>query len=580
MANTKKTKTKDDLGKELIQCLAFAHFAVEKYSSSNEEEHMQSFYDLFDPQNKPLKKTIGLYTKYLSNGYDFDRVYKNWKSGFTKKEGISVKITVKIVYDVAKEFYNSNTISRNFTQYEFLDQKDPFMQNIKEIPLAKILKAMKLTFKPDVLSSADIYIVKKTEKRKILADFNNEIMKKNDLYLINNYDKYNEILIKHWKQHNLFGVSLKLPTSNQAKNIKVVGVADHALNKAMKKKVDPFTKFLSLLSDPKTDVKKVIDDTIDIKNYDIKGAAWNFPYKFKYKKLGLYPSDVTFILQAWPKAQTDGGGSAGFNGKFDRGIIGYSTQWVGGTGIKTLEDFISQYSQYGKIMNELGYIRQKALNYAITGSVTKRPNINQEVNSKMDIKFPQKMKTTVYSKKGKPQQRNLKGEVRGVDYGKGGKLSGTMKVKNLQSFYASAVRELKRKGLNIGVSRNEKLLKFFNEYEAATGEVNMMKKYKQAVVNLCKGKQASVRIDKSDSMLNTFYEHSQLSYYMLRGGAEYLKKKIFLTVFGVITKKGYNIVKDSDLNSSKLVNAIRVNASKALVKEIKSFDTVPHFYMS
>jgi len=56
--------------------------------------------------------------------------------------------------------------------------------------------------------------------------------------------------------------------------------------------------------------------------------------------------------------------------------------------------------------------------------------------------------------------------------------------------------------------------------------------------------------------------------------------KIFLTVFGVITKKGYNIVKDSDLNSSKLVNAIRVNASKALVKEIKSFDTVPHFYMS
>lgn len=155
-----------------------------------------------------------------------------------------------------------------------------------------------------------------------------------------------------------------------------------------------------------------------------------------------------------------------------------------------------------------------------------------------------------------------------------------MKVKNLQSFYASAVRELKRRGLNIGTSRNEKLVKFFEEYEKATGEVDMMKKYKQAVVNLCKGKQASVRTDKSDSMLNTFYEHSQLSYYMLRGGAEYLKKKIFLTVFGVITKKGYNIVKDSDLNSSKLVNAIRVNASKALVKEIKSFDTVPHFYMS
>ena len=81
-------------------------------------------------------------------------------------------------------------------------------------------------------------------------------------------------------------------------------------------------------------------------------------------------------------------------------------------------------------------------------------------------------------------------------------------------------------------------------------------------------------------MVNTFYENSQLSYYMLRGGAQYLKKKIFLTVFGVITKKGYKIVKDSDLDSSKLENAIRVNASKALIQNIKSFDTVPHFYMS
>lgn len=574
---------KDDLGKELIQCLAFAHFAVEPYKSSNEDEHMQSFYDLFDPENKPTKKTIRLYTRYLSNGFDFDRIYDNWKGKVSQKDGlknVSTDITVKIVYDVAKEFFKSNNISRNFSQYEFVDQKDPFMHTIKEEALSKILKAMKLSFKPDILSSADIYIVKKTEKRKILAEFNNEIMKKNDLYLINNFDKYNQILIKHWKQHNLFGVSLKLPTSNQAKNIKIVGVPDDVLNKKMKKKLDPFTKFLSLLSDPNTNVKKLIDDTIEIKRYNISGAAWDFPYIFKYKQLNLYPSDVTFVLQAWPKAQTAGGGSAGFNGKFDKNIQGYSTQWVGGTGIKTLEDFISQYSEYNRIMSELSSIRQKALNYAITGSASKRPNINQEVDAKMKINFPMKMKTTEKTKSGKLKSKTLKGQVGAVDYGKGGQKTGTMKVKNLQSFYASAVRELKRRGLNIGTSRNEKLVNFFEEYEKATGEVDMMKKYQQAVINLCTKTSAGRRIDQSDSMLNTFYEHSQLSYYMLRGGAQYIKKKIFLTVFGVITKKGYNIVKDSDLNSSKLVNAIRVNASKALIKEIKSFDTVPHFYMS
>ena len=571
---------KDDLGKELIQCLAFAHFAVEKYKTSEEQKHMQCFYDLFDPHNKPLKKTISKYIRYLSNGFDFDRLYNNWKGNITPTGIVSTNITVKIVYDVAKEFYRSNFISRNFDQYEFLDQKDSFMQTIKDESLKKILKAMRLTYTSDVLSSADIDIVKKESKRKILAEFNQEILKKSDLYLMNNFDKYNEILIKHWKNHDLFGISLKLPTSNQAKNIKIVGTPDHILNKKMEKKVDPFTKFLALLSDPNTNVRQLIDDAIELGSYDIKSAAWNFPYTFKYKKLKLYPSDVTFVLQSWPKGQTVGGGTAGFNGQFKNNIPGYSTQWVGGTGIKTLEQFLSQYSEYDRIMTDLSSIRQKALNYTITGSASKRPNINQEIDAKMKINFPMKMMTTEKTSSGKLKGKILKGQVGSVDYGTGGQKTGTLKVKNLQTFYSSAVREVKRRELNIGTSRNENIKKFFDEYEKATGEIDMMEKYQKAVINLATGSSITKKIDKSKSMINTFYEHSQLSYYMLRGGSQYLKKKIFLTVFGIITKKGYNIVKDTDLNSSKLVNAIRVNASQALIKNIKSFDTVPHFYMS
>ena len=575
---------KDDLGKELIQCLAFAHFAVEKYNSGNQKEHEQSFYDLFDPDDKPSDAIIKKYRKYLSYRFDFDRVYSNWKSTITRKtKKVSTNITVKIVYDVAKTFYNSNSISANFNQYKFLDQKDPFMAIIKDQCLKKIITAMRLNFKVDILSSADIYIVKQQSRKNILTEFENEILKKNDLYLINNFDKYNEILIKYWKSHELFGVSLKLPQSNSGKNIKVVGVPSHALNKKMKNKLDPYTKFLSLLADPKTNIQKIINDVIIVsKKYQIKDAAWKFPFVFAYKKLGIHPTNVNFNLMSWPKAQTEGGGAAGYNGQFYN-TPGYGEQWVGGTGIETMEEFLFQYSEYNRIINEIISIRKKALYYAFTGSTTKKPNLNEKIDSQMEIKFPMKMKTATMSKTGKLKFNLKKGQIGNVDYGSGDKKTGSMKVKNIQTLYSSALREIESKQFNIGVTRHLKINKLFDEYEKMTGKTDLFLKYQQAVINLCQKKPANKPIDKSKSMINTFYEHSQLSYFMIRGGENYLKKRIFLTIFGVITKKGYTIIKANKKNEfvdSKIMNAIRVNASKALTKEIKSFDTVPHFYMS
>jgi hypothetical protein len=77
---------------------------------------------------------------------------------------------------------------------------------------------------------------------------------------------------------------------------------------------------------------------------------------------------------------------------------------------------------------------------------------------------------------------------------------------------------------------------------------------------------------------------------LLRGGNNfqtYLKQRIFLTVFGVITKKSYKIISeeiqrnpDGVFKSSRVIGAIRANVSKGLIKNIKEFDTVPHFYFS
>lgn len=567
------------MDKELIQCIAFAHFAVNKYNVRTEKEHEQSFYDLFDLK-KPSQKKISQYKKYLSNNFKFDLIYNKWKHTTTPTGNTSVDITVKIVYDVAKQFYLSNLISRNFSNYEFLDQDDQFVKLIKYESLNRIIKVLKLPYKVDILSSADMYIVKKNFKRKIQSRFTNEIIKKSDLYLINNYDKYNKILIDYWKSHSLFGVSLKLPVNNQQKNIKIVGVPEHILNKKMQKKIDPFSKFLSLLSDKKTNITNLIDDTIEILDFDLSHASWKFPYRFKYKKINLYPSDVDFNLMSWTKGETAGGGSAGFNGSFVN-TVGYSSQWVGGTGIETLESFISKYSEYKKIMNELISIRKKALNYTFTGSIWKSPNLNEQIQTDIQINLPMKMSRYQYnSKTQKTKKTYLKGKIGNIDYGSGGNLTARMDIRNIQSLYSSALREISEPRLNIGSIKNRNISKLFEEYEKITQNTNMFNLYKQTIVNLVKKQSLDTDQIGNSALLNSFYEHSQLSYYMIRGGKNFIKKKIFLTIFGVITKKGYVFVNERDLNSSKLENIIRSNAAKVLTKEIKNFDTVPHFYMS
>lgn len=305
-------------------------------------------------------------------------------------------------------------------------------------------------------------------------------------------------------------------------------------------------------------------------------------FRFNYKKLGLYPTDVDFVLKSWTKAQTAGGGAAGFNGGFDKSVPGYSDQWVGGTGIETLQTFLFKYSEYNRIMAELSNIRQKALNYTLTGSANTRANVNQPLqNSKREISFPVVPKEPKFNKQGKLTRFiKKKGEMNGITYKTD--VTGEMKVKNLQSFYSSALREIKSKNFNLGVNKNKNLDLFFIEYEKANNiaEGELWRRYKMAVINLATQTSIGTKINQSDSMLNSFYEHSQISYFMLRGGQDFLKRKIFMTIFGVITKKGYHIIKDSDLTSSRLEGAIRAIASKKLLREIKQFDTVPHFYMS
>ena len=592
-----------DLGKELMQCLAFAHFAVYKYSKQTEAQHEQSFYDLFDSD---ITSDTSAYEKYLGQNFLFERVFENWPTTTTPSTNEkSVDISVKIVYDVAKNFYHRNLISKNFQMYEFLDQTDPFMKLIKNRCLGKIIKATKLPIKEDVLSSADIYIVKKTAKNNIENTFEAEILNKSDIYLINNFDKYNELLEMYWKKHTLFGVSLKLPATNGTKNIKIVGKPGNAVAKKMLKHVDPYSKFIAMLSDPKTNIDKMIDETVFLHTkIDVNRIGqWKFPVTFRYKRLGLYENDVKFNLLAWPKAQADGGGTAGFNGQFFN-TPGYSTQWVGGTGVKPLENFLFKYPEFDKINNELISIRKKALNYALSGSINKSVNLTQQINTDIQVSKPtgagktpvyRKLKKTdpqtPYTKEGMYSRMTyLKGTQGKYDYGKSPSKDTknySMQIKNLQTLYARAKRDISKPLFVVGAERQDSLIKFIEEYEKVTQRENILNTYRVAVVNLILKNSLSSGINNSDSMIKTHYENAQVSYFLTRGGIKmhrYLKQRIFLTVFGVITKKSYKLFLQNNptgaFKSTQMIGAIKAQVTKSMMKSIKEFDTVPHFYMS
>jgi hypothetical protein len=583
-----------------MQCLALAHFAVYKYSQQNQLEHEQMFYDLFDSD---IDSDTTVYDKYLGENFLFGKVFKNWPTTTTPSTNEkSVDISVKIVYDVAKNFYRRNLISKNFQMYQFLDQTDPFMKFLKNKCLGKIIKATKLPIKEDLLSSADIYIVKTTEKDKITTKFETEILNKSDMYLINNFDKYNEMLEMYWKKHLLFGVSLKLPATNGTKNIKIVGNPNNAVGKKMLKHVDPYSKFIVMLSDPNTNIDKLIDETVFLHTkIDVNRIGqWKFPVTFRYKRLGLYQNDVKFNLLAWPKAQADGGGTAGFNGQFFN-TPGYSTQWVGGTGVKPLENFLFQYPEFDKINNELISIRKKALNYTLTGNVNKSVNLNTQINTDIQVSKPagagrtpvyRKLKKTdpqtPYTKDGMYSRMTYKkGQQGKYDYGKNpGKETKNylMQIKNLQTLYASAKRDISKPLFVVGSERQNSLIKFIEEYEKVTLRENILNTYRLAVVNLILNNPLSSGTNNTDAMIKTHYENAQISYFLTRGGIKmyrYLKQRIFLTVFGVITKKSYKLfLQNKSFESTQMIGAIKAQVTKSMMKSIKEFDTVPHFYMS
>jgi len=579
--------------KELVQALAFAHFGV---YPANVKSHEQKFFDLFDPKVEISTSKITEYKSLLSDKFPFDAITRGTvgKTTYVKRPNPKIKDptpkddeTVRKVYRVAETVYSrsqGNVLKKPWSDYVFLDQNDEFVIKIKDQVLAKVIDALGLNLKPDILSSADIFAVRKSKKDTIQQEIVDN-HKNKDMILANMATGQNTvrtIINKYFNSRDLIPISLKLPnTVTGTVNVSIVGrttgrYAEPPVNDDI---IDPYTKFIALSGNKKNNLKELIDDliTINFSKFRISSSRlnWEFPITFNYDK--VYGKSASgkentnpISTMAYGFDLFAQGYGAGFNGQFTSGKTG--AQWVGGAGIETFEQFFNQYTEYKKVIGEIADMRVDSFKYAITGNKNKSPDF-----SKFDSK--------------------------------------TM----LEKLYDEAKNQLSEDHVSYGDKRQNKVIKFFEFYDSVVGKsarqaektvkkvkvlydvsygyyrymahfVMSAKSSMKGVVDTvfrqflvgATGKQISTSPQKIER-LKAHYIHAQCSWFLLRGGSSlnlYLKKRLFLTIFGVITKKGYMIY-DGDVNT-KMKSALQKEFQDPTTgkKLLADFATIPHLYLS
>lgn len=572
--------------KEFAQCLAFAHFAVIPYNVNKAEQHKQAFYDIFlsakDQQKSGLERPrLIKYRNYLGNKFPFRRTINDFKSKYKpNKDTITAHVTVQKVYDVALSLYNSKVVGQNWDVYEFLDQTDKFTTTVKDRALNKIKRVFGLTFKLDILASFDLFIVHKQKKQQILSEINKHIVDADDATILSNYclnrHTYRTILNRHFASksntRSLVAVSLKLPgTVEQKKYINIIGTQN--VRKEVSDYIDPYTKFMTLAyTATSSQLKLLIENLIKIEYGQFKVSpsvlTWELPVTFRYKVAAqkVFGRDIEPLSDMNYKiiflAQGYGDGWNGFVAEGHQG-----PPWTGGGGVSTFEHFYEKYREYSTVIQKLVHMRAKAFNYVLTGKET-----SGSINTR----------------------------------------SFSTKLKNL---HRKATQDLLTKKILSTVKQSKNLMDFFKAFDEETGRVNTATAYQVALINLVR-KQVSPSIkisdryasftmkdmipnpnkktakdkdkiqitrpatsQETDARIESHYVHAQLAWFAFIGGKSfqtYLKQRMFLTIYGVISKKGYKIF-DYDNNLTTIKSAIT-----AEIKGVPraAFDSAPHVLLS
>ena len=507
--------------KELAQCLAFAYFA--ENPNYNEPNHAINFYSLFD-----LRQSITSYkSKYLSNTFPIDLVKKEFLitqkiDTKTKRETISYHITAKKVYKVALECIKKNLFNKPLNSFYFLDQNDAFVALLKKITLTNIKKALNLPYKIDALSTVDIMIVSKTEKKKIEAEFSNafyDVKTTLNNILINKID-YADMINKYILLGDLYPISLKLPTVlSITPKIKLISLKRKPLHEQID--IDPYIKFLNIILQNPNKTNQIINQCIEIDfNKFSTGNVlnWWFPVNFNYHKV-IDPKTKQKIEDYHLRFNLFAQGyGSGWNGQFDISTRKYKdTQWVGGISVDTFEYFARNYPEYSAVIKSLTKLRVEQFEKLIT----QYPNAD-----KTEIK---KVSTILNSDK--------------IIYT-------ATPVKTLSDFFS-------------------------------TLDENAFNQYKINVINAISKENKTYQHNKRQKYIDAHFVHAQISYFLLMGGFRfklYFKQRMFLTIFGLITKQTHKVFNQYDYISMN--NIIKKEIELNDEKIIAQFSASPHYIIS
>ncbi len=517
-------------GNELLQCLAFAHFA--SHGNRTDADHVRLWEDSFQPyvadediaqkNGSVLKKgTIvpqkdfpsipnrrsvrrrtlnemgealrAAYERHLSKEFDYIFLVKLFSHRTTfkdKKTGTpraSVNPKLKITYDIAKTFIKSSFIT-DLSEYEFLDQNDEFCVKVKDESLKKILDIFKGCFvgrsNYQVLSPVDVFCVKRSMKDHIMRDFETHIINATEDTILSNMsygttgkNTYRTLSGKYFHSRDCIGLSLKLSKNiKDIKHVRIVGSITVA--PLLRDFVDPYGKLIGKMLEKNADIEKLIDKaiTIDFSRFDISTNKlnWKYPVVFNYDTMidehtnkPLFNTSVHLNLYSL--------GNNGFNGQWV--MSGKETPYVGGAGVGPSENVMVQYREYQQVIDELVKIRSGVLHAMFPPRQIPSMRLGDYHAA---LKMIQERKILV------------KGDMRVID-----------------KFLGERATEYR-----LGVIR----------------ELTKLMKRNFEMVN--------------PKLTDAHMVSAQLSFFLFRGQSKInlsLKKRIFLSIFGIITKSGYKI---------------------------------------
>jgi hypothetical protein len=519
--------------KELAQCMAFAYFA--ENPNYREKDHDVKFYELFSG-----KENVSKYkAKYLSNQFPIDTVKKEFIVKKTATGKTSYNETTKKVYKVALTCIEKGMLKYNLNEYEFLDQNDPFVLLIKDTSLGNIKKAFDLSYKADALSAVDVFFVKKTSKQNIMKEFV-KLFSDKDTILANavwgTKNDYTSITEKYMDSGEMYPVSLKLPKTISG-TVHVKRIQMHGIGES-KIEVDPFIKFLAAILNDPSKTKDYIEKMVVI-HYDKFSTGellnWVFPVTFDYKSI-IEPVTKQPMSKYNLNFNLFGQGyGAGWNGQFDASTKEHQAiQWVGGVSSTTFSIFAEQYPEYRRVVDEMSKLRATVFEDFCKDIDTK--------HAKLTDGFL-------------PAKQSARAEL--VSH----KILITSTLKKTMAFFTTIQDKVPRE----------------------PNEISLMAQYELKYIDAVRGYHSPYKgnVEKQQDVIYAHFVHAQLGYFLFAGGKKmhsYFKQRLFMTIFGLITKKSHLIIGDDDYPAMR--NIIQKEVVKGQDKFKSEFSTAPHFLIS